>query len=458
MSKLHPMKEIVESRRMGTPKGIYSACSANAYVIEACMEKAQAAGESVLIEATANQVNQFGGYTGMKPADFSRFVYDIADKIGFPHERIILGGDHLGPLTWKSETSQNAMEKSIELIREYVLAGFTKIHLDTSMHLADDDTGKKLDTSVIAERGAVLCKAAETAFKEIMSLSDELQTPVYIVGSEVPIPGGSQKEGEGIQVTSVRDFEETVETYKDTFFRFGLQSAWENVIAVVVQPGVEFGDETVHEYNRKAAAELCETLKKYPNLVFEGHSTDYQTPGALKEMVEDGIAILKVGPALTFALREALFALNNMENELFKYDPGIQLSNLIETLDTVMARNPDNWKKHYHGNPATIRYARKFSYSDRVRYYLPLPEVRESIELMIQNLKTVEIPLTLIDQYLPLQYARIRSGKLKNDPEAMIKDRIGNYIDDYIYAITPKKSKTKGRYTYVERNTLNFTS
>lgn len=436
MSNVHPMKEIVESRRKGIARGIYSACSASDYVIEACMERALKSGGYVLIEATANQVNQYGGYTGMKPEDYRRFVYRIAEKSGFPRERIILGGDHLGPLTWKNEASGKAMEKSAELVQQYVLAGFTKIHLDTSMHLADDDAEKKLDTAVVAERGALLCKIAEEAFKELKNSVSSSPAPVYVVGSEVPIPGGSQ-EDEGIQVTRVQDFEDTVETYKNTFYRHGLQSAWENVVAVVVQPGVEFGDETVHEYNRGAAWELCNALKKYSNLVFEGHSTDYQTAGALKEMVEDGIAILKVGPALTFALREALFALNNMENELFKYDPGVQLSNFIETLDAAMARNPDNWRKHYHGNAANIRYARKYSFSDRARYYLPLPEVRESMEQMIRNLKLVEIPLTLIDQYLPLQYGKIRSGQLKNDPEAMLKDRIGNYIDDYIYAITP---------------------
>jgi tagatose-1,6-bisphosphate aldolase non-catalytic subunit AgaZ/GatZ len=35
----------------------------------------------VLIEATCNQVNQDGGYTGMTPADFRRFVEDIAARV-----------------------------------------------------------------------------------------------------------------------------------------------------------------------------------------------------------------------------------------------------------------------------------------------------------------------------------------------------------------------------------------
>ncbi len=434
MAALHPLKELVAKQKQGIPAGIYSACSANEYVIEAVMKRAMDTGGYPLIEATANQVNQFGGYTGMKPADFKEFVLEIARKIQFPADKIILGGDHLGPLTWKNEKSGTAMEKSCELLKQYVLAGFTKIHIDTSMHLADDNINEKLDTGIIAGRGAILCKVAENAYADLLKIEKNALQPVYVVGSEVPIPGGSQEEEEGIQVTKVSNFEATVETFKQAFYELGLQKAWENVIAVVVQPGVEFGDETIHEYNREAAKELCQALKKYPNLVFEGHSTDYQTPQALKEMVEDGIAILKVGPALTFALREGLFALSMVEEELFKYNPDIHLSNLINVFDEAMLQNPDNWKKHYHGTGVKIRFARKYSFSDRCRYYLPDPNVQSAVKRLIQNLRTVNIPLSLLSEYMPIQYSRVRNGKLDNDPESLLKDRVVNCIDEYLYA------------------------
>lgn len=441
MTNKHPLKDLVEKQKNGIPEGIYSACSANEYVIEAAMERALLAKTYVLIEATANQVNQFGGYTGMKPVDFRDFVYSIAKKITFPFEKIILGGDHLGPLTWKNEPENTAMEKSLELIRQYVLAGFTKIHIDTSMHLGDDCMACQLSTRVIAERGAILCRGAEDAFRELIISNPTAVRPVYIVGSEVPIPGGSQDEDEGIQVTKVLDFENAVDAFKQAFLRYNLSSAWENVIAVVVQPGVEFGDETIHEYSREGAQELSMALKKYPGIVFEGHSTDYQTPKSLKEMVEDGIAILKVGPALTFAMREGLFALSNIETELFRFNPEVEQSNFITILDSVMARNPQNWIKHYHGNPAKIRYARKYSFSDRCRYYLPVSEVKSSIDLLIKNLKSVEIPLALINQFLPIQYNKVRRGILKKDPESLLKDRIINCIDDYIYATSAMRDK-----------------
>jgi D-tagatose-1,6-bisphosphate aldolase subunit GatZ/KbaZ len=175
--------------------------------------------------------------------------------------------------------------------------------------------------------------------------------------------------------------------------------------------------------------------------VFEGHSTDYQTAEALRQMVEDGIAVLKVGPALTFALREGLFALNYIENELFRYNPEVQLSNFMNVLDDVMARNPENWKKHYHGSGSKVRFSRKYSLSDRCRYYLPMKEVRDAMELMLQNLKAVQIPLTLISEFMPIQYYKVRHGLLKNDPEELLKDRIINCIDDYMFATYTNKAK-----------------
>lgn len=439
----HPLKSIIEAQKKGIPLGIYSACSANELVIEAVMERALKDNDYVLIEATANQVNQYGGYTGMKPEDFKNFVLSLAKKVNFPKDKIILGGDHLGPLTWKNLSAEKAMAQSVELIRQFVLAGFTKIHLDTSMHLGDDNLKEKLDTAVIAERGAVLCQIAEKAFAELKLLNPSALQPVYVVGSEVPIPGGSQDEEEGTQVTRVTDFIQTVEVFKNAFYKSNLQNAWESVIAVVVQPGVEFGDDTIHEYNHEAAKELVNALKEYPNLVFEGHSTDYQTSRALKEMVEDGIAILKVGPGLTFALREGLFALNYIENELFKFSPEINLSNFISVLDATMAKNPENWIKHYHGSGSSIRFARKYSLSDRCRYYLPANEVREAIGLMMKNLKSVQIPLTLISEYMPIQYTKIRNGLLKNDPESLVKDRVINCIDEYLYGAKPNGKEEK---------------
>jgi D-tagatose-1,6-bisphosphate aldolase subunit GatZ/KbaZ len=442
MGNKHPISEIVGKQNMGIPEGIYSACTASDYVIEAVLERTLKIGTCALIESTANQVNQYGGYTGMRPVDYRDFVLGIAEKINFPKDKIILGGDHLGPLVWSEEKADEALEKARVLVRDYVLAGFTKIHIDTSMKLGDDDKNSLLDTSVIADRGAYICSEAETAYGELLKVNPDALAPVYVIGSEVPIPGG-QQEAEGIQVTKADDFKETIDEFKKAFKKYGIEFAWERVVAMVVQPGVEFGDEMIHEYDRVAAADLIAALRNYQGIVFEGHSTDYQTAERLKQMVEDGVAILKVGPALTFAERQALFALNHIENELFKYNPEKEPSHFIDALDMAMIKNPVYWKKHYSGSENKIKYSRKYSYSDRCRYYLPSPEVKAAIKQLINNLKTVQIPLTLINQFMPIQYNKIRYGQLNSDPESLLKDVIINCIDDYIYAITPTEERQR---------------
>ncbi len=433
--KPNPITEIIKRRYNGEKVGIYSACSANEFVIEAVLERAAQTYTYALIEATANQVNQFGGYTGMKPKDFADFVYSIAKRINFPIEQLILGGDHLGPLTWQNESEASAMEKSKTLIRDFVLAGFSKIHIDTSMRVADDDKNVRLSDETIAARASILCKVAEEAFEELSKTVDDAVEPVYIIGSEVPIPGGAVENDETVSVTKPEQFEQTYETFRARFEQDGLKEAFKRVVGVVVQPGVEFSDLTVTEYNRENASALCGVLKKYPGIVFEGHSTDYQTPKALKQMVEDGVAILKVGPALTYGLREALFALCDIERDVFEGKEGVILSDFKNTLESVMLANPVYWGKYYHGGENEIAIKRKYSFSDRCRYYLPDKNVVESIKRLIENINSVDIPISVIEQYMPGQYKLIRENKLAKTAEALIKGRITDYINDYIYAV-----------------------
>lgn len=435
---MHPIKEIVNRYKSGENVGIFSVCCSNQYVIEAAMERLRDTDMNLLIESTANQVDQFGGYTGMKPKEYIDYIYDLADKNNFPKERIILGGDHLGPLTWTNLDPEVAMENAKVLVREYVLAGFTKIHLDTSMPLKGDIESGEFGDEIIAKRAAILCEVCENAYKELLDINKDAVHPVYVIGSEVPIPGGAQveeEEEEGIKVTGKRDFETTVNTFKEEFYNKGLQEAFNYVVGVVVQPGVEFSSDNVWEYNREAAKELNEAIKEYDNLIFEAHSTDYQTPKALKEMVEDGYIILKVGPALTFGFREGAFALNAMENELLKYNPDLELSKFIDVLEFNMVKDPKDWIKHYSGTSEKIKFDRRYSLSDRCRYYMPREDVNFALEKMIDNLENVEIPITLVSQFMHTQFKKIREGKLNLSAKDLLKDRIGEYIDDYIFAV-----------------------
>lgn len=439
---MHPIKELVSKYKSGEKAGIFSVCSSNKYVIEAAMDRLRDKDMHLLIESTANQVDQFGGYTGMTPKDFMKYIHNLAEENNFPVDRIILGGDHLGPLTWTKLGEEKAMENSKTLIREYVLAGFTKIHIDTSMPIIGDFENGVFGDDLIAERAATLCRVAEDSYTELLNEKPESVHPVYVIGSEVPIPGGAQadeEEEEGIAVTKVENLVNTIETFKNAFENHGVGDAWQYVVGVVVQPGVEFGSEQVWKYDREKARELSEALKDYPELVFEAHSTDYQTDEALNEMVEDGFIILKVGPALTYGFREAAFELNLMENELLKYNANIELSKFREILEFNMVKNNGYWKNHYSGTQEKIKFDRIYGLSDRCRYYLPIEEVNYSLEKMIENLKQVDIPLTLVSQYMHNQYKKIRSGKMELTVENLLKDRIGEYIDDYIYAVENHK-------------------
>ncbi len=423
------LKSILEARKTNKNIGVPSYCTANDLVLKALLINAAKTNRPVLIEATANQVNQFGGYTGMKPQDFTNFVYAIADEVSCPKELIILGGDHLGPLTFAKEDEEKAMELSKELVREYVLAGFTKIHLDTSMKVGSDSKDEMLKTEVIAKRGAILYDVCIKAFEEIES--EDKVRPVFIIGSEVPIPGGATEEEEGISVTKVADFKDTVDTYRRVFKELGYDNAFDDIISVVVQPGVEFGDAQVFLYDSEEAADLCGSLKDYENICFEGHSTDYQTKECLKSMVEDGIAILKVGPALTYRLREALFALSYIENSVVSVD---KRSYFIEVLEETMLKNPNNWNKHYHGDETQLKIARKYSYSDRCRYYMSDENIKNTITKLLDNLKDMELPMNILHQFMPAQYDKIMHGEIKNDINDILNDAILEIPKDYEYA------------------------
>lgn len=439
--KEHPIRALVKRFKNGENVGIFSVCTSNKYVIEACMERLIDKNIELLIEATANQVNQDGGYTGMKPKDFVNYVYNIADKIKFPKERIILGGDHLGPLTWTKLTQEEAMEKAKVLITDYVLAGFTKIHIDTSMPINDDLEKGVFGDDLIAERAAVLCNVAEKAYTNLLEENKEAIHPIYVVGSEVPVPGGVQAEEvkeeieNGIKITEARDFTNTIEVFKKKFIEQGIEEVFEYVVGVVVQPGVEFSSDNIWKYEREKASDLSKALKDYDNLVFEAHSTDYQSPKALKEMVLDGFTILKVGPALTFGFREAAFALNKIEEEMFKFRPDIEESRFIKVLDYTMIKNPENWIKHYSGTSENIRFSRMYSLSDRCRYYMPSEELEYAFNQMINNLDKKDIPIALISQYMHNQYKKVRDGELEPKGLSLLKDFIGEYIDDYIFAV-----------------------
>ena len=406
---------------------MYAVCSAHPSVIAAAVQQA-VEDESVLhIESTASQVNQLGGYTGQTPSQFAEFVYSVAQKGGLSQDRVLLGGDHLGPYPWRERAAELAMHHACDLVRACVLAGYKKIHLDASMACADDGPDEK----TIAQRAAILCRVAETTFEDLPSGSSPL---VYVIGTEVPAPGGESQAGAPPTISSADQVQRTLELFRAAFAEQNVSPAWDRVIGMVVQPGVEFGENTIFDYDRERARPLSSALPKHPALVYEAHSTDYQKPAGLTEMVEDHFAILKVGPWLTFAFREAVFALSTIEHEWLSRSRGVRLSQVREALDAAMLRHSTYWRSYYHGSQDEMRLARIYSYSDRCRYYWADATVQQELAQLRANLDASLPPLTLISQYLPLQYEAIRSGALQPRAEDMIQDHIRTVLRVYAAA------------------------
>jgi D-tagatose-1,6-bisphosphate aldolase subunit GatZ/KbaZ len=424
-------RSILRSNKKGLKTGIYSVCSAHETVIKASMQQARADQSILLIESTSNQVNQEGGYTGMQPRDFADFVAGIASEMSFDPDLILLGGDHLGPNTWQHLPAADAMKKADTLVYEYVKAGFQKIHLDASMFLADDrgDRKKPLADETVAARTAQMCSAAEQAWEDFRKNSPR---PLYIIGTEVPVPGGA-RDNEAVKATRPQDAAKTIAVAKEAFYEHQLHSAWERVCGVVVQPGVEFGGDHVFDYQPAAAVELSREIENHENFVYEVHSTDYQAPEALAQLVADHFCILKVGPWLTFAYREALFALAGIENHLLESNPD-RASSLPERLEKVMLENPRYWEKYYAGTDKQMMLKRKFSYLDRCRYYWPYKELSAAQKKLYANLRHTGIPPGSISQYMPNQYLQIRRGSIDSDPETLVLSKIREVLRVYAEA------------------------
>lgn len=415
---------LLERRRAGEIAGIPSICSSHPLVIEAALRRCRRTGAPALIEATCNQVNQEGGYTGMTPRDFVDQVRTIAEKVGVEPRDVILGGDHLGPNPWRKLPAATAMENAKAMVAAFVTAGFSKIHLDPSMGCAGEPEG--LDDQVTAQRTVCLARAAEAAARRC-----GLAPPLYVVGTEVPAPGGARHTLDHVEPTSPERARATLATFRKAFQAAGLAEAFARVVALVVQPGVEFGHDTVAEYIPSRAQSLSRALDG-ENLVFEAHSTDYQPAARLAELVRDRFCILKVGPALTFALRETLYGLDFIASELA---PDYPSRALAEAMEKLMLAEPRWWATYYPDDPDRQRVWRRYSYSDRIRYYWPHPEANAAVERLLSALSGVTIPAPLARQFLP--HLEFTSRLSRHDGEMVLLASVDEVLGQYAAACAP---------------------
>jgi D-tagatose-1,6-bisphosphate aldolase subunit GatZ/KbaZ len=417
-----PLPSLASERLTDGRAGVTSVCTAHPIAIEAALTLGHRTGQRVLIEATCNQVNQEGGYTGMTPADFRRFVEAIASRVGLDPSRVVLGGDHLGPNPWKHLPADEAMQRAKAMIEAYARAGFTKLHLDTSIGCAGEPAA--LADEVTAERAAFLAKVAEGAV-------GDGPAPIYIIGTDVPVPGGAQHALDSLEVTRPEAALRTVDVHQKAFSDAGLEAAFARAIGVVVQPGVEFASTEVIPYKPEKVVRLTRALADLPGFVFEAHSTDYQPAACLDALVSDGFAILKVGPWLTFALREALYGLDCIAGIL---DPASTEESLPTAMEELMLKEPGNWRKYYEGGPDELRLQRHFSFSDRIRYYWPRPEAQAAVDRLFAKLGDKLIPEPLISQYLGGLFPELVDGSFSARPRALVVGAILQVLRRYDHA------------------------
>lgn len=401
------LTSLINRNRAGEPVGLPCFCTANEQVLRSVFQYAQLHQVPAVVEATCNQVNQEGGYTGMTATDFRDWIGSLAKEYGVAPDTIVLGGDHLGPNPWRHLPAAQAMEKADVLVRDYAAAGFRKIHLDASMACGGEPTPT---FELVAERAARLCKIAENH-------SPHAEKLTYIIGTEVPIPGGETDEMDELKVTSVDRLTETIDTHRDAFNREGLSHVWPKIASVVTQPGVDFSHTAIHRFEPDKAKELTTAVQGIENMTFEAHSTDYQPTDALAELVLQHFFFLKVGPELTFRMREAVFALAHIENHLV---PEPDRSGLVNAIDLAMNENSDHWTPYYRGDTNDVNQLRHFSYSDRIRYYWTVPGVRRALTQLFSNLNDRKIPETIVSQYFPER----EFGSLGAPAEQLVADHI----------------------------------
>jgi len=423
MTAAAKLRAIVRDNRAGLRRALPSWCTAHPDTLRAIIAAHRDSDEPILIEATCNQVNQEGGYTGMTPAWFRTFADELMSEARVDRDRLILGGDHLGPNPWKALPAREAMRRAADLVRAYVEAGFVKIHLDASMRCADDET---LSEAAIAERAAELCAAAEDA-----AGGADL---AYVIGSEVPIPGGEMEGIDTLAVTPADNVRRIVDLHRKAFAARGVQSAMRSVIAVVVQPGVDFDNSDVVQFDRAKAGRLVQSITEFPEIVFEAHSTDFQLLRSLSDLVECRFGLLKVGPELTFAFREALFAMAAAEAGL----AGLGSSAIVKALENAMDRNPENWRS-YVSPGQNERTERLFGLSDRVRYYWPDRDVAKTASDLKARIDSAGIAPGLVSQFAGRLDASTEACPLS---ERMVRSRVGAVVDRYRIASRPPLTTT----------------
>ena len=409
------LRDIIARNNAGECIAIPSVCSAHPEVISASLQLASRLNRPLVIEATSNQVNQFGGYTGMDAKAFVACIDDLKSKNGISPNLIELGGDHLGPQVWKSETAEMAMAKARELVSDYVRAGINKIHLDCSEGCAGEPL--LIDNETAAERAASLavsCLDAASAPEELL----------FVIGTEVPPPGGARLDDNGHVIpTSPVSAAKTLIAHRNAFANKGIADLWPQVSGLVVQPGVEFGPDQIFNLPADVEPGLRDVISDYPGICLEAHSTDYQPPETFLNLAKMGFAFQKVGPALTFALRRALYALDEIVQKLSPSSVALPM-----VMEAAMRKNPKHWRSYYSEDD-TIKW--HFSYADRIRYYWPLSVVQKAVENLISTFDELRVSKQILAKHFSPAVLDRSEGLAPSRGRAIVRSEVQSALLPY---------------------------
>ena len=392
-----PAPQVVDGEPGRAGAGITSICSAHPAGASRPASSRRRRRQPALIEATCNQVNQEGGYTGMTPAAFRDFVEALADGAGFPGERLILGGDHLGPNPWRGEPAGAAMAQGRGhgggLCRARASARSTST---PAWRCAGDPA--PLPDEVDGRAGGRACARRAEAPRASGAAGLRHRHRGADAGRGAGGAGPSGGDAAGGRAAHDRGPPRGVRGAR-------AEAAWARVIAVVVQPGRRV---RARERGRLRPARGGATSRRdpaLPGLAYEAHSTDYQTDGRCGRWSSAHFAILKVGPGLTFALREAVFALDRDRGRVGAGGAPVARARGARGGDAAQSRL---LAALLSGTPEEQRFAAAYSLSDRARYYWPEPAVQAAVAALVRNLTERPAPLPLLSQHLPAQLAAVR--------------------------------------------------
>ena len=327
-----------------------SFCTSNFDVLRSVVIFAKLNNLPILIESTSNQVNQFGGYTSLKPHQFYKKINGIATKLNY-RKKLIIGADHLGPLPWKHMGKKKAIENSIKLFKNIVNTGYDKIHIDTGIKIKGDQT---LFKKMIYDRCKIIYNSID---------KNKLRKVFFVFGTEVPIAGGS------------KIYKSKITSMASIILDFKFYKKIKNSFSLVVEPGLGFTNKKIYPLKMNFFQKKKNFSLKN-NFTYEAHSTDFQNLKSLKKLVNNNFKFLKVGPELTYYFMKAILKMEIIEKFVYKKN----VSNIKKIISKEMDRDKINWIKYYFGNKTDIEYLKFNSYLDRSRYYWNKKNVINSLD------------------------------------------------------------------------------